>query len=67
VHADAELQTPVLLNALIRGAKLLLNRDGALKRIDGTGELGEHAVASGVGDPAPVLGDEPIHDLTVSR
>jgi hypothetical protein len=37
-----------------------------LNRIDSTGELGQHAVTSGVGDPAPVLGDERVHDLAMS-
>ena len=67
VHADAEPQTTVLLKALVRIAELLLNRDRALNRVNSTREFGKHAVTGGVGDPASVLGDKPVHDLTVSR
>jgi hypothetical protein len=34
-----------------------------LNGIHGARELGEHAVARGVGDPAAVLGDEAVKDL----
>ena len=39
--------------ALARGDRLL-DLDGAFERVDDAGELGQHAVAGGVGDPAAV-------------
>jgi hypothetical protein len=67
VHADAEPQTPILLKAVVCGAQLFLNFDSTLNCINDTWELGKHAVTGGVRDPASVFGDEPVHDLAVSR
>ena len=53
VHSDPELKAAILRLSGARLCQLLLDRDGALDGIDGARELGQHAIASGVGDPAP--------------
>src|SRR5215217_3901872 len=55
VNADPELKPPLLGLSGARLCELLLNGNAALDRIDRARKLGEHAVASGVGDPAPML------------
>ena len=67
MHADAEPQTPTLLQALILSLEADLNRHSALNRINSTWELGKHAVTSGVRNPAPMFVHEPVHDLAVRR
>ena len=67
VDANAEFQPAVCGNALIRLGKPLLCLHRALNGIHGARELGEHAVACGVGDPAAVLRDEAIQDLAARR
>ena len=63
VNADPELKPPLLGLSGARLCELLLNRNGALDRIDRARKLGQHAIASGVGDPAPMLSNQPVHDL----
>ena len=63
VDADPELKAAILGHSGARLCQLLLNRHRALNRIHGARELREHAIASRVGDPAAMLGDEPVHDL----
>ena len=55
VNADPELKAAILGLSGARLGQLLLYRDGALDGIHGARELGQHAVASRVGDPAPVV------------
>jgi hypothetical protein len=63
VNANAELQPAVRGKALVRLGELLLRLHRTLHGIHGARELGEHAVARGVRDPAAVLGNEAVQDL----
>ena len=63
MHADAELEPPVGGQVPIGSGEPRLCLDGALDGFYGAGELGEDAIASGVGDPTAVLGNKTIHGL----
>ena len=67
MHPYAKPELPLLRNSLVLFPKPLLHLHSAPHRIDHTREFGKHAVASCVGYPTPVLSDEPVHDLTMSR
>jgi hypothetical protein len=67
VDADAAFQPAVGGNALIRLGEPLLCLHRTLNGIHGARELGEYAVARGVGDPAAVLGDQAVQDLPARR
>jgi hypothetical protein len=41
----------------------LLDLDRALNGVHSAGELGQDAIASGIGDFAPMLGNKPVHHL----
>ena len=45
----------------------LLHLDRAAHRIDDAGKLHQHAIAGGLDDPAPVLGDLRIDQLAAER
>ena len=64
VDADPELKAAVLRHSGIRLRELLLHRHRALDGIDRARELGQHAIASGIGDPAAMVPNQPVHDLT---
>src|SRR3954447_18664358 len=63
MDADPELKAAILGVSGARLCELLLHLDGALDGIHRARELGKHAIASGVGDPAAVVPNQPIHDL----
>ena len=63
MDADPELKAAILGLSGARLCELLLNRHGALDGIDRARELGQHAVASRVGDPAAMVPNQPVHDL----
>ena len=67
VDADAELKAAILRHPGVRLCELLLNGYSALNRIDRARELCEHAIASGVGNPSPVVLNQSIHDLAGRR
>jgi hypothetical protein len=67
MDADAEAECTIHAYASVHVTERLLDLDGTLDGIDGGGKFGQYAVACGVGDPAPMLRNEPVHDLTVSR
>ena len=52
---------------MVLAGQCLLNRDRALHGINDAWELGQDAVASRIGDPAPVLGAQLVHDLAMRR
>src|SRR4051812_49225365 len=58
VDADPELKASAIEHPGARFCQLLLHRHCALNRIHGAREFGQHAVASGVGDPAPVVSNQ---------
>ena len=64
MNADPELKATILGLSGARLCELLLDRNGALDRIDRARKLGQHAIASGVGDPATVV---PISPSMTSR
>jgi hypothetical protein len=63
VDADPELKAAILRPSGARFPEPLLDRHRALNSIHGARKLCENAIASGVGDPASMLGDEAVHDL----
>jgi len=63
MDADAEPHGFALGHARIFRGQSLLHRDGALHGIDGTGEIGDDAVAGGVEDPPAICRDQPVHDF----
>ena len=63
VDADPEPKLPILGCSDAILGQLLLDRDGALDRIDRAQELGQDAIASGIGNSASVIANQPIHDL----
>nr|WP_247654407.1 hypothetical protein [Microvirga sp. HBU67558] len=67
MDADPELEAVLVGRALTGLRESLLDSDGALDGIDNAGELGQDAIPSRIGDPPAVLGDQPVHRLTVSR
>ena len=67
MHPDAEADLTALGERLIGGCECLLDLHGALNGLYDARELCQDAVSSRVGDPAPVLADEPVHDLPMSR
>jgi len=64
MDADPESKATILRLSGARLCQLLLNGDAALHGIDCARELGQHTVASGVGDLAAMLLNEPVHNLT---
>jgi hypothetical protein len=62
VDADPELQPLGRRQAGIALSQRRLHLDGAAHRRHRVGELGDDAVAGGVGDAAAMLGDARIHD-----
>ena len=58
MDADAELEPAVGRELVVGLGEPLLRRHGALDGIHGAGELGQQAVAGGVGDPTAMAGDE---------
>ena len=67
MQPDAEADLTALRERLIGGCECLLDLHGALNRVYDTREFRQDAVSSRVGNPAPVLADEPVHDLPMSR
>ena len=65
MNPDPELEAMVLGDVLVCLRECLLHVNSTLDGIDGAGELGQNAITSGIGDPPAVLGDQPIHDLTM--
>ena len=64
---DPRSQNQVLGYPGIRLGQSLLHGHGTLNGINHAREFGQDAVARCIRDPAPVLGDEVIHDLAMSR
>ncbi len=67
MDADAEAEGTICINARTEVRKGPLDLDSALNGIDDGGEFGDNAVASGISDPAPMVGYEPVHYLPVGR
>jgi hypothetical protein len=66
VDADAELHSAMLRHAFIPPCHPFLNLRRTFDRSDGTPELGQHAVARGVDDPATELGHQRQHNRLVA-
>src|SRR4051794_29644190 len=64
MDADPELKAAILRQPGASLGQLLLYRNGTLHGVSRAGELRQHAIASGVGDPPAMLLDEPVHNLT---
>ena len=64
VDSDPELDTAVRSSPSARLQQPTLDRDGTLNGIDGARELRQDAVPCGVGNPAAMLLNESVHDLT---
>jgi hypothetical protein len=67
MHADPKPEAAILARSCIRSSKPLLDRYGALHRINCTRKFRQHAVPSRIGDPAPVLGDKAVHHRASRR
>ena len=65
MHADAEADAALFRHLVVHRADSLLDAERALQRIDGARELGQDAVAGGVGDAAAMLRDEAIRHLAM--
>src|SRR5205814_4760318 len=63
IDADAQLDAAVRRDARVPLGHRLLHRDRAAHRIDDAGKLHQHAVAGGLDDAAPVLGDLRVEEL----
>jgi hypothetical protein len=67
MDADTEAEGTICVYARVQITKSLLDLDGTLDCIDDRREFRQHAVASGISDPAPMVGYEPVHYLPVGR
>src|SRR5208283_3601428 len=67
VDADAELYPFVGRHVGVAPDHFALDLDGIAHRIDDAGELGQEAVAGGLDDAAPVLGDLGVAELAPYR
>ena len=61
VNPDTKVQRLVVRYSGARVAELLLDRYGAFNGVNDARKLGQDAIASGIGDPAPVGGDKAVH------
>jgi hypothetical protein len=52
---------------MIDGRQLILHLGSASDSINGTGEFGQDAVTSGIGDPSAIFNDQSVHDLAARR
>ena len=66
MDADAEPHRLADGAVLVLCCDRRLDRDGALDRVDGAGEIGDHAVPGGVEDPATVRSNQAIDDHPAS-
>jgi hypothetical protein len=66
MHPDPESEAALRRLIVVRMGKRLLNPNGAFDGINRTGELGQNTISSRIGNPPTVLGDQLVHDLTVS-
>jgi hypothetical protein len=64
---DPEPEGVILRNAGIGFVQLLLDRNGTLDGSDHALELGQDAITGRIGDPPAMVGNEPVHDLAMSR
>ena len=67
IDADAQFDAAVRRDTGVPLGHRLLHRDRAAHRIDDAGKLHQQAVAGGLDDAAPVLGDFRIEKLTAQR
>jgi len=67
IDADAQLDAAVRPDSGIALGHRLLHRDRAAHRVDDAGELDQQAVAGRLDDPAVVLGDLRIEELSAQR
>ncbi len=67
IDADAQFDAALRRDARIPLGHRLLHRDRAAHRIDDAGKLDQQAVAGGLDDAAPVLGDLRIEQLAAQR
>ena len=65
MHADAKAEAALLGHLVVHRGDSFLDAERALERIDRARELGEDAVAGGVGDAAAMLRDEAIRDIAM--
>jgi hypothetical protein len=65
IDADAEHEPAVGRQLGVACAELLLDGDRTAHRLDGAGELGQHAVAGGADDPSVMARDEILHRLPI--
>ncbi len=64
VDADAKAHAPLFGQVSIADPELALGFDGAAHRLDRARELGDDAVAGAGEDPAPMVRDQPVDDLS---
>src|SRR5215211_6370065 len=67
MHANAKENLTILRHCLVNRPERALDRNSRLDRIHDARELRQNTVPRRVGNPAPMLADEPVHDLPVSR
>jgi len=65
VHADPELNSAILNEALVGFGQSLLDGHSTLDGIDSTGEFGKNAITRCISDAAPVLCNQTVHDLAM--
>ena len=65
MHADAEANAALLGHLVVHCGNSFLDAERAVERVDGARELGQDAVAGGVGDAAAMLRDEAIRDIAM--
>ena len=66
IDADAETHAAVLGQGVVERLQRALHRHRAGDRLDDAGELGQHAVAGGVDNTAPVIGDAILENPAVA-
>jgi hypothetical protein len=67
VDAHAKFDSALCRCRGVAGDHLALYRDGTAHRVDDTGELNQEAVAGGLDDATPMLGDFGIAEFTANR
>jgi hypothetical protein len=66
MDADAEAEGTFWGSVSIQVSECLLDLDGTLDGINGGREFSQQSITCRVGDPAPMLRNEPVHDLAIS-
>jgi hypothetical protein len=65
MHADAEAHLTTFGAIRVFLCNRVLDRDSALDRVDGAGEIRNNAIAGGIENPSAVAGNQSIEDRPV--